>query len=323
MEVARRARPLFIVSIALAAAMLPAHAAWAATSDTRLADAARARDIAAVHTLIAQKADPNVPGSDGTPALHWIVRVDDVDTARLLLRNGADPTLPNRYGVRPLSIAAGNGDAAMVATLIDAGADPNAADPSGETPLMAAARVGSPDTARTLLDRGANLEATDPAYHQTALIVAIREHRPGVVALLIERHADVNVRTRVGATPPFILPNSVPGFGHGVGIVRGGSPDRGRRSPVPGGMSPLQYAARDGRLEIAQALVAAGADVNARDGNDITPLITAITNNHVDVARFLVAQGADVNASDWYGRTPIWSAVETRNMDRDNATFDN
>ncbi|HVZ20923.1 MAG TPA: ankyrin repeat domain-containing protein, partial [Vicinamibacterales bacterium] len=41
------------------------------------------------------------------------------------------------------------------------------------------------------------------------------------------------------------------------------------------------------------------------------------------VARFLVAHGADVNAADWYGRTPLWSAVETRNMDKDNATFEN
>jgi hypothetical protein len=26
---------------------------------------------------------------------------------------------------------------------------------------------------------------------------------------------------------------------------------------------------------------------------------------------------------DWYGRTALWAAVETRNMDVDNATFEN
>jgi ankyrin repeat protein len=108
-----------------------------------------------------------------------------------------------------------------------------------------------------------------------------------------------------------------------VGIVRGGLPERGSRAPIPGGLSPLLYAARDGRLETARILVTAGADVNESDANGITPLVMAISNSHVDVARFLMDHGADINASDWYGRTPLWTAVETRNMDVDNATFEN
>jgi ankyrin repeat protein len=211
----------------------------------------------------------------------------------------------------------------MLRLLLESGADPNTTDPTGETVLMAAARVGSPDAVTVLLDRGARLDATDRNFQQTALMIAVRENHPDIVQLLIARGANVSATTRVGVTPPFILPNSVPGFGHGIGIVRGGSPERGRRGPIPGGMSPLMYAARDGRLPIAQLLVAAKADVNQRDPNDITPLIEAITNNHVDVATFLIEHGADVNAADWYGRTPLWSAVETRNMDVDNGSFEN
>jgi len=88
-------------------------------------------------------------------------------------------------------------------------------------------------------------------------------------------------------------------------------------------MSPLLYAARDGRMDIARMLLEAGANINERDANDITPLIIAITNNHPDVARFLIDRGADIKAVDWYGRTALWAAVETRNMDVDNGTFVN
>jgi ankyrin repeat protein len=88
-------------------------------------------------------------------------------------------------------------------------------------------------------------------------------------------------------------------------------------------MSPLLYAARDGRLDIARMLLDAGATINERDANEITPLIIAITNNHPDVARFLIDRGADIKAVDWYGRTALWAAVETRNMDVDNGTFVN
>jgi ankyrin repeat protein len=306
----------------LVMALLPGVSAGA-EADSRLADAAMKRDAAAVRSLLGQKADANAPGKDGTPALHWSVRANDLETARALVAGGADPKLANRYGVTPLFLACSNGNAAMIRLLLDAGADPNTADATGETALMTAAGIGTLDAVTLLVDRGAMVNAKDSTFEQTALMVAVRENHPDVVKLLVERGAQVNARTRVGDTPAWILPNSVPGFGHGIGIVRGGLPPRGLRNPIPGGLSPLLYAARDGRLETTRILVAAKADVNQADANGITPLVTAITNNHVDVARFLIDHGADVNASDWYGRTPLWSAVETRNQDFDANTQDN
>jgi ankyrin len=295
----------------------------AAGSDTRLADAARARDGAAVRALLEQHVDVNVPGRDGTPALHWLVRVDDLESVRMLLRAGADATRADRTGVTPLYLACTNGNAAMIRLLLDAGADPDAADPTGETALMTASKTGDLESVRLLLDRGAKVAATEPEFQQTALMVAVRENHPDVVRLLVERHADVNAKTRAGRPPAWILPNSVPGFGHGIGIVRGGLPDRGSRYLVPGGMTPLLYAARDGRVDSARTLLAAGARLEETDPNGITPLLMAITNNHVDMAGLAIEQGARINVVDWYGRTPLWAAVETRNMDVDNGNFEN
>jgi len=319
------AQPRTWLVASLVAFLLPVAgpSAEAQTADSRLAEAAMKRDSGTVRTLVAQHFDVNAPGKDGTPALHWVVRVDDLDTARLLVGAGADAKRADRYGVTPLYLACSNGNAAMIRLLLDAGADPNAADPTGETPLMTAARIGTLDAVTLLLDRGAVVDTKDLEFQQTALMVAVRENHPDVVRLLVDRRADVNAKTRTGRTPPWILPNSVPGFGHGIGIVRGGLPDRGSRYLTPGGLSPLLYAARDGRLESARLLVAAGARVNETDPNLITPLLMAITNDHVDVARFLVDHGAEINVVDWYGRTPLWAAVEARNMDVDNGNFEN
>jgi ankyrin repeat protein len=290
-----------------------------AAADTALADAAMRRDAAAVRALLQQKVDVNAPGKDGTPALHWFVRVNDLEMAQLLVRAGADVRMADRYGVTPLFVACANGNDAMIRMLLDSGADPNSVDPTGETALMIAARTGDLDSVRSLLDRGAAVDAADPTYKQTALMIAIRENHSSIVKLLIERGADVNTQTRTGQTPGWILPNSVAGFGFGKGIIRGGLPaDRGSRYFTPGGLTPLLYAARDGRLEPARLLVAAGARLEQVDPNGITPLIMSISNNHPDVARFLIDQGAQINVSDWYGRTPLWTAVEVRNMDFDN-----
>ncbi|HWW88618.1 MAG TPA: ankyrin repeat domain-containing protein, partial [Vicinamibacterales bacterium] len=233
-----------------------------AQSDSRLADAANKREVAAIRALIDQKVDPNTPGRDGTPALHWLVRADDLEDARLLIRAGADAARADRYGVTPLSLACSNGNADMIRLLLDSGADPKSLGPTGEPALIAAAGSGNLEAVTLLVDRGAAVDATDSEFQQTPLMVAVRANHPAVVKFLVGRHAGVNARTRTGKTPPWVLPNSVPGFGHGVGIVRGGLPERGSRYLIPGGLSPLMYAARDGRLESAKLLVEAGAEVN-------------------------------------------------------------
>jgi len=308
---------------ALLVASLMAVAAPAGP-DTRLAEAAMKRDTAGVRSLIGQKVDVNAPGKDGTPALHWVVRVDDLETTQLLIKAGADVKLADRYGVTPLYLACMNGNAAMIKLLLDNGADSNSVDPTGETALMVAARVGDYESVKALLDHGAKVDTTDPTYKQTALMIAVREDHADVVRLFVERGADVNAQTRSGQEPGWILPNSVAGFGFGKGIIRGGLPaDRGSKYFTPGGLTPLLYAARDGRLEPAKILVGAGAKLEQLDPNNITPLLMAIANNHPDVAQFLIQKGAQVNVSDWHGRTPLWTAVEVRNMDFDNGNFEN
>jgi uncharacterized protein len=297
--------------------------AGAAATDSSLPEAAMHRDMTAVRSLLTQKLDVNAPGRDGTPALHWVVRVDDIDTAKLLIKAGANVKLADRYGVTPISLACTNGNAAMIRLLLDSGADPNTVDPSGETALMTAAKGGDVESVRVLADAGAKIDTRDSAFQQTALMMAVRENRTEVVRFLVEHHADVNVQTRTGQEPGWVLPNSVPGFGHGIGIIRGGLPERGSRYFIPGGLTPLLYAARDGRLESAKILVDAGARLEMPDPNGITPLLMAISNNQIAAARFLIDRGANIDVSDWYGRTPIWTAVEVRNMDEDNGTFEN
>ena len=299
---------------------LVAHAPHASAGE--IAEAAKNRDTTAVRAFIRKHVDINAPSGDGTPALHWIVRVQDHETARLLLKAGAKADLPNRYGMRPLHAAIANIDIEMVRLLLAAGADPSSTDASGETCLMMAARVGDVAIAKALLDSGAPVDARDATYQQTPLMLAVRSDSAALVRLLIERHADVNAQTRTGATPAFRLPASNAGS-KGAGIVRGGWPDRGERDPTPGAKTPLLYAARDGRADIAEVLLSAGARIEQADADGVTPLLMALVNNQLAVAALLVERGANVNASDWYGQTPLFVAVDVRNLDVPGPTHDN
>ncbi len=287
-----------------------------------VAEAASRGDRPAVRALLQQKADVNAALPDGTTALHWAVRTDDVELTELLIGAGAKVTTADRYGITPLSLAASNGNVAIIGKLLDAGADASSADARGETALMTAARNRNLDALRLLVSRGADVNAKDTGTHTTALMWAVRQNDAAAVEFLLSRGADVNARTRIGEVPPR-RPQNAGGGSHGLGIVRGGVPDRGSLDPTPGGMSPLLYAARDGRLELARMLLTAGANVNLPEANGITPLIMATANNHVELARFFLEHGADIQAADAWGRTPLWTAIDLRNLDVDFNTLKN
>jgi uncharacterized protein len=274
--------------------------------------------LVALSALGAEREDVNAVGPDGTTPLHWAVRADDLQKVESLIRAGAKVNVSDRYGITPLNLASVNGNARIMRKLLDAGANPNAADSTGETVLMTAARTGTAEAVKLLIDRGANVNALDPEFQQTALMLAVRENHPSAVKVLIEQKAALNAHTRVGPVPAFRPPCKGTGCGsEGVGINRGGIPDRGQRPAINGGMTALLYAARDGRLEEARLLIGAGADVKLADPNEISPLLMSILNNHLDVATFLLDQGAEVNTADFWGRTPLWAAVDVRNMDLD------
>jgi ankyrin repeat protein len=275
--------------------------------------------------LAAGEPNVNARAADGTTALHWAVRADDLAKVESLLAAGADAKAQDRYGLTPVRLACENANAQILRRLLDAGADPNSPDPQGTTALMIAARTeGGTEAVKLLLERGAAVNAVD-SVHSTALMWAVRSNHPEVLDLLIHHDAEINARTRKGDPPARRAPDSG-GGSHGLGIVRGGWPERGYQEPTPGEMTALLYAARDGRIEMARTLIAANANVNQVEANGISPLLMAITNNHIDVARLLLDHGADVNAdvnaSDWWGRTPLWAAVDLRDLEV-NKTDDN
>lgn len=57
-------------------------------------------------------------------------------------------------------------------------------------------------------------------------------------------------------------------------------------------------------------LLAAGADVNARDIEGSSPLIEAVAGNHPEAVRALLAHGAEANQTNDHGHTPFYMGVQ-------------
>lgn len=275
-----------------------------------LLTAAKAGDAAAVRSLVQRKANINASEADGTSVLHWIVRQGDAATARLLLAAGARADAINRYGVSPLALAARHGYPELVGALLDAGAGVRAAEaglPEGQTLLMLSARAGDVASIKRFLAAGSAPNARETRTGTTAVVWAAVANRPAAVRALADAGADLDIQSKVTAYPHTQNGVLLTGLEPGISYV-------GQTVLPRGGWSALMYAAREGAVDAAQALLDAGANTNLIDPESTPALTLAIINGHFDVARLLIERGADPNLADSRGMTPLYAAVDMHTL---------
>ena len=279
------------ICLALAATVVQA-ANPAVPRDTRLIDAVKSGNSTAVATLLQKKVDVNTTEADGTTALHWAVRNDDATLVDRLIRAGANAKAQNRYGITPIALACENGSAPVVERLIKAGVSANTTGPLGETALHLCARTGKPDAVRMLLAHGASVDVIENWRGQTPLMWAAADGHADAMKVLIEAGADVNARSSI------------------IAWERQRTEEPRDKWLPPGGLTPLLFAAREGRVESARVLLDHRADINIVDPDRHTALILALSSGHFDVAGLLIERGADVNMEDKVGQTALYAAVD-------------
>jgi ankyrin repeat protein len=71
------------------------------------------------------------------------------------------------------------------------------------------------------------------------------------------------------------------------------------------GETPLHIAAVRGYNEITSLLIDEGANVNTRNMHGLTPLHAAAWSDHKETVELLIAKGANINAKDADGVTPL------------------
>ena len=325
-----------------------------AAAGSEIADAAMKGDLAAVRTLLQQKANVNSPQIDGATALHWAVYRDDLVAVDLLLGARTTADAKNRNGITPLYMASLYGNAPMIDRLIKAGADAKQRGPAGETLLMLAARNGNPDAVNALIAAGSDVNAMENLRGTTALMWAAEQKHPAAVKALLEGGADVAARSGAAGLPrsrvhPAVDPAVVEANARRysaaaaagrtyqeqlefeVQATRAARTQNGRIVTAndadgdvlvaglvgggSGGLTALVLAAREGDIDSARVLIDAGADVNQATEYGWTPLLTATNNRHYRLGAFLMERGADVNAANKGRWTPLYLATDNANIE--------
>ena len=269
-------------------------------------------NAAAVRLLLAAGANPHVVLPSGETALMTAARAGSAGAVRALLAHGADVQAREATEEQTaLMWAASQRHAEVVEALVDAGAAVHArsrvrpvvqahsartssegavvvVEEGGFTPLLFAARSGDVASAELLLAAGADPNDTAPAG-TSALVVAAHSGHGALAGLLLDAGADANT---VGA-----------------------------------GYTPLHAAVLRGDAALVQALLAHGADPNARllrgtryarqgklfaldmAWTGATPYFLAAKFGRGDIMRRLAEHGADPHAGLTGGVTPLMAAA--------------
>src|SRR5262245_14900215 len=275
----------------------------------------------------------------GFTALMFAARNGHDAAIRTLIKGGADPKLTNGDGATPTIIANVNDRFDLAKTLVELGADPNdgslyfAVDMHDATSDMRARdgsrlradhdnTIGALDLVKFLLDRGADPnkpfvgqlhsytlccgdEVNSSPFYRAAVAADVE-----ALKLMIAKGAKVEWspsevkkegargggrgNANVGKTPLMMAING------GRGAAFGGGPGFDRLGPPA-----FREAAKREPLDAVKALLAAGADPNAKDPAGASLLHQAVTAGQIAIIRELVAKGAKLDAVNKDNLTPL------------------
>lgn len=161
------------------------------------------------------------------------------------------------------------------------------------------------ETVRLFLDGGMAIGSVD-AQGRNALHIAAGTEDGGLLALLLDRGADVNLGDTNGTTPLCVAAED--GIVDNVKMFLQANADLAARCSSDRN-TPLHSAASRGHGSIVKALIEAGADLEAKNRHANTPLHTAVSSDNKEVLQILLAAGADVAARNNAGETPLHLAV--------------
>jgi uncharacterized protein len=299
--------PLGLASLNASPAMverlLKAGANPNAGRESAVLSAARTGNVEVMELLLGHGGDANAKEpARGQTALMWAVAEKHADVARVLIDHGADvkaKTVP----VRTAGSGRGGGFA---------GGGSNGAN--GFTPLLFAVRAGDLPSVRLLTGAGADVNDA-AADGMSALVLATVRAHVDIAMFLLDRGADANL-----AGSGFSALHWASGSWETELTVTSITPDReGEEWRTVAGL-------RERRVDLVSALLAHGADPNARVRRPpqrvgssknpglpelvgATPFLIAAVAGAADVMRVLADHGADVHLTTSAKGTPLMAAA--------------
>lgn len=273
--------------------------------------------------MLLQECDVNVAQIKGKKnILHYVTEIRDLELAEMImgrlrfteivdLLTQETPVIVEGQRPRtlpPFHLAAYWGLKDFVSLYLDYGNPVSAVNSKKDTALLWAARWNHLDVIRFLLRHGADTELENDKG-STALYWAVRYgHAESVQVLLVEGHARVNIKRKMGLVNPVILACAL-GY---LDIVKLLIEHKGDPNTfIRGGERPIHHAAKEGYSQVIEFLLDKGADIDAADDGGDTALLYAARYGHPRCLQVLLNRGANFDHKNHVGEDLMSLAVDS------------
>jgi len=203
-----------------------------------------------------------------------------IKAVKFLIKKGAELNAKNYFQTNALELAVTGNNGDIVKFLIEKNAEGDLTEL-----LMKAVRDSKQltESVKVLVNKGADINKVSgamdyPFVNDSILIIAAQNNHWDIVKFLLEKNVKHEVKCM---SRSWNL-----------------------------GKTPLIFAALDGKLNIVKALVAKGADINAKDLSGNSALMMAAKNGHETVTEYLLSKNAAVNYVNDDGYTALIYANE-------------
>ena len=272
--------------------------------------AASTGNLEIIKELVSAGANPKAADAAEQNALHWAARVGKTEAVKLLISLGV-PINQGKRGGTPINQAAMYGQDEAIRVLIRNGADLTKQGPWGLTALALAAKYDRLEVVRVLID----------AMHGRRML-PLRDPEAMVQGAGRGSVALVDALLAAGGDPNSVSPANGPALLFATEFHRWDAVRRLLKAKVnvnarhPRGPTFLHMAIADNVIDVAQAAIAAGADIEGKHALGVsTPLIWAIERHYPEMVRMLLAAGADPTNKGRWIRTPMEEAERAGQAD--------
>ena len=249
-----------------------------------------------VEILLKNGVDPNIHDNQGWTALIFASQNGHYQVAEILLQKGADPNIHVNNGWTALIFASQNGHYQVIEILLKKGADPNIQGEGGVTALMVASMEGNSDIIEVLLRYNAN-----PHYFVTSEGVSFDSFACAAANGNIEcvniflKHTELSLKSlSIGWYCACY-------YGHAP-IIRLLS----NRVDIVSDQTDLIISCAEGDLgSVVDQLMSGKITPDVQFVHGVTPLMISSSCGHIDIVEALITAGANVNKIDEFGHTAL------------------
>ena len=248
-----------------------------------------------VKFLITQCNAKQLADHAGKTPLHIAIKNQHYEIAQFLIENEANVNAIDNNKQSPLHLLAlyrsnsGNHvNDQFARLLVNKGADVNALDDKNQSPLKIAIEKENFYLVQTLIGSGAKMNGSK---YNNAIFQTVESYSKNYLELLVKHGADMNcINEDTGRT---LLNAAI--VRHDLAkikiLVKAGAKVNTKDI---NGLSPLHLSAQDGYKDITEFLLQNGANINVTDSENCTPLHNAVSFDRVEIVKHLVEKGADL-----------------------------